>query len=275
MAAAPKMSGKMNGQATGSKDVGGCMWINWNSNFICKVLPDPTRIFSILVIAIMVLKYLHANEWKLELALSGFFLNPYVVFFCTIATVTLYLAKPTTTTKEMSVYDKWALEWYWWNAWLYHAVMDGASGTFGLVPVVVQQYHVLDKRFATHHVVPWLVGLVELLVMFPLCLFTLYAIRKHSPLRYPLELITSTFQFMGMVMFVGAEVYEGQLNVPALDPVGIEGNRWANVKFDLYHFTYYWFGFWFCNLVWGVVPYYRAMRAVEECRAVFGKYKNE
>jgi hypothetical protein len=40
--------------------------------------------------------------------------------------------------------------------------------------------------------------------------------------------------------------------VPALDPVGVPGNKWANVKFDFYHFTYYWFGFWFCNLIWYV-----------------------
>jgi hypothetical protein len=54
-----------------------------------------------------------------------------------------------------------------------------------------------------------------------------------------------------MILFIAAEVMEGQLNVPALDPVGVPGNRWANVKFfDLYHFTYYWFGFWFCNLIW-------------------------
>lgn len=75
---------------------------------------------------------------------------------------------------------------------------------------------------------------------------------QNHPLRYPMELITSTFQFMGMIVFVFAELNEGQLNVPAIDPVGIPGNRWANVKvFDLYHFTYYWFGFWFCNFVWG------------------------
>ena len=274
----------MNGYATtngsssssSNQDVGGCTWIKWESDFINKILPDPTRIFSLLVIVIMMLRYLEANEWDLSFIMLGFFLNPYVITFCTVATITLYLAKPSPKQEELPVYDKWALEWYWWNAWLYHAVMDGASGTFGLVPVVVQQYQMLDRRFTTHHVVPWLVGLVELLVMFPLCLMTLSAIRSRSPLRYPLELITATFQLMGMVMFVGAEVYEGQLNVPALDPVGVVGNRWANVKFlDFYHFTYYWFGFWFCNLIWGVVPYYRAMRAVEECRAAFGKYKKD
>jgi hypothetical protein len=172
--------------------------------------------------------------------------------------------------QPLPVYDRWAAEWYWWNAWLYHAVMDGGSGTFQLVPVVVQQYSNLDLRFVLHHVVPWIVGAIELFVMQPLCIATLLAILYKSPLRFPLELVTSTFQIMGMLVFVGAEVYEGQLNVPALDPVGIPGNRWANVKlFDSYQFTYYWFGFWFCNLIWGFVPYYRIMRAVAECKRCF------
>jgi hypothetical protein len=162
-----------------------------------------------------------------------------------------------------------AAEWYWWNAWLYHTVMDGLSGSFHRVPVVVQQYLVLDKRFGTHHVVPWIIGAAEIAIMAPLCFCTIRAILDgdRSGARWPLELVTSAFQLFGMIVFVGAEVYEGQLNVPALDPVGtVAGGRWANVKlFDLYHLTYYWFGFWFCNLVWGWVPLYRMGRALQEC----------
>jgi EXPERA (EXPanded EBP superfamily) len=90
----------------------------------------------------------------------------------------------------------------------------------------------------------------------------------QSPYRYPLEIVTSAFQLFGMLVFVGAEVYEGQRNVPALDPVGrADQGAWANVQFfNLYHVTYYWFGFWFCNLVWGVVPLHRIAVAVRECR---------
>ena len=98
-----------------------------------------------------------------------------------------------------------------------------------------------------------------------MCLPPRLAILSRSPLRFSLELFTSTLQFTGMIVFVGAELYERQIHVPALDPVGDGTHMWANVKFfDAYHFVYYWFGFWFCNLVWGVVPYYRLQRAVSE-----------
>jgi len=252
------------------KSVGGFNHMDWNSTFIQNYMIDPTRIFSILCIVIIISRYVVSENNNPLAAFTGFLLHPVVLGSCGIASFVWYLAKQHAPSKALPIYDCWVVEWYWWNAWLFHAVMDGASGTFHLVPAVVQQYFVLDKRFETHHTVPWLVGFIELVGMAPLCLMTLYAVRVQSPLRFPLEIVTSTFHAFGMLMFVFAEVYEGQLNVPALDPVGVPGNRWANVKYlDLYHLVYYWFGFWFCNLVWGFVPYYRIKRAVEECRASF------
>lgn len=241
--------------------IGGFHWIDWSK---ASMLPDPTRCFSSLVIGIMIIRFLMANDWNLSLALTGFFLNPYVVVFLGMAVAVVYIAWPVTALPK---YDRWAAEWYFWNAWLYHMVMDGASGTFRLVPVVVQQYDILDKRFPGRHVVPWIIGATELFVMGPMCLLTLWAILKRHHLRFPLELITSTLQITGMIVFVGSEVYEGQRSIPALDPVGTDDG--LVFKFNLYHLTYYWFGFWFCNLVWGVFPYYRIMRAVEECRLAF------
>jgi hypothetical protein len=243
--------------------IGGCHYVPWSK---AHKIPDPTRIFSLLVITIMVIRFLMANDWNFSLVMTGFFLNPYVVAFFTTAVAVAYFSRPST---PLPIYDQWTAEWYFWNAWLYHMVMDGASGSFRLVPVVVQQYDILDQRFPHHHVVPWLVGAIELFIMAPLCLITLWAVQKRHPLRFPLELITSTFQIVGMIIFVGAEVYEGQFNIPALDPVGTKDG--LEFKFNLYHLTYYWFGFWFCNLVWGVIPYFRTMRAVEECRLAFNQ----
>jgi hypothetical protein len=259
-----------------TKFMGVCHWIDWKSAAV-SALPDPTRVFSFLVMAIMLGRYAESHDWDASLLLTGFFLNPYVVVFLSIAVAVLRVSNSNSNAKlpPLPVYDRWAVEWYWWNAWFYHAVMDGASGSFQLVPVVVQQYQVLDKRFTTHHSVPWTVGAIELFIMQPLCLACVYCILQRHPYRFPLELITSTFQVMGMILFIVAEVFEGQLNVPALDPVGIPGNRWANVKLDLYHFTYYWFGFWFCNLIWGVVPYYRIVRAVQECAHALGAQKSK
>jgi hypothetical protein len=242
--------------------VGGVHFINWDE---AERLPDPTRVFSLLVLAIMSVRFALAEG--LQALLFGFYLNPYVLVFFSLAVAVAVVAKKNSHGAVLPVYDRWTAEWYWWNAWLFHMVMDGASGTFRLVPVVVHQYDIMDLRFPNHHVVPWMIGWMELFLHGPLCLMTLYAVITKSPFRYSLELITSTLQFVGMVIFIGAEVYEGQMNVPALDPVGSETG--IKLKLNLYHLTYYWFAFWFCNLVWGFVPYWRIMRAVEECRVKF------
>ena len=247
---------------------GGSHWITWDAQWV-RNMPDPTRIFTSTVLGTIVFKYLIENEWNLQFVIFGFFLNPYVLFsFAVSIGVAFHAGFTWKSFYALPVYDRWAVEWYFWNAALYHMIMDGFTGTFGVVPLVLYQYQQLDFRFISHHSVPWLVGLVELFVHAPFCLLSMWAILKNHPLRYPMELITGVLHIFGMVMFIGAEIYEGQLNVPSKDPVGISGNMWANVKFnDFYQFTYYWFGFWFCNLVWLFVPYVRMVRAVDEiCR---------
>jgi EXPERA (EXPanded EBP superfamily) len=237
------------------------------------ILLNPIRAFSLLVIAIMSARYLMAFDYDVAKLLQGFYVHPSVLTSLALYSLPYVLHKQHQHA-SLSSKDKVVVEWYWWNAWLYHTVMDGMSGSFHIVPVVVQQYFILDKRFEAHHVVPWLIGVMELFVMAPLCFVTMRCILSHSPYRYPMEIITSTFQLVGMIVFVGAEVYEGQLNVPALDPVGIPGNAWANLQFfNLYHVTYYWFGFWFCNLVWGFVPIYRMAVASHECHQALALHK--
>lgn len=265
----------MNGQR---KALGGCHWLPWESKFIQTTMPDPTRVFAFLVCTIMFFRYLEQVQWDFSKMIFGFLLNPFVVSFSVIASCTFYwgLKKASHgqsllhTWQSMPVFDRWIVEWYWWNAWLFHGVMDGAAGTLQAVPLVLAQYRVLDRRFENFHSVPWAVGLVEILIMQPVCLCAMYAILTKSPYRFPLEILASTLHAFGAVMFVFAEVYEGQFNVPALDPVGVPGNRFGNVKpFSVYQFIYYWFGFWFCNCIWLWVPFLRIQRALAECARAF------
>lgn len=241
---------------------------------VYETLPDPTRVFSALVLGILWLRFLITTKDASQL-FWGFFASPYVVGFFSLACFTVYLGY--NPKSKLSAHDRWAAEWYFWNAWLYHMTMDGASGTFRLIPVVVQQYDILDRRFVQGHPIVWAVGFFELFIMAPLSLASCYAILQNRPQRYPLEIITSSFHFMGMVLFVLTEVLlDEQVNVPARDPVGVPGNAWANVKFlDFDHLVYYWFGFWFCNLIWGVVPLLRIRCAWNETVAALESQKKQ
>jgi hypothetical protein len=261
------------GQAKGAAandDLGLLGGIDWDSSAMHK-LPDPTRLFSFFVIGFPIVRFLLSHDFDVSLIMSGFVLDPFVIGCFLLASVTSYVAasgKP--TQPDLPIYDRWASEWYWWNACLYHGILDGATGTFQQVPVMLQQYQELDRRFSTHHAVPWTVGLVEFCIMQPLCLLLVWSIHRRRPtIRYPLELVLGCCHIFGMIMFVVAEYYEGQLNVPANDPVGAGDDRWANIKFNFYHCSYYWFGFWFCNLVWLWIPLLRMYRAWKEIARSF------
>ena len=261
-------------------DLGWCNYINWDSHFIQHVLPDPTRLFVIVCCTIMYVRYIQAHDYNYILGIQNFILNPFVMFYVASAQITFYLgtkhgAAHGTSSLPRPTYEKWIIEWYYWNGCLFHAIMDGSSGSLRLVPVVVHQYDILDYRFPTHHTVPYIIGMIELLVMYPLCLVTMYFIlvdTKH-PYRFPLEILLSTLHITGMVVFVFTEVYDGQCHIPALDPVGrnchTEDHTTQYKFFNLYHITYYWFGFWFCNMIWGIVPIYRIVRSVQECHRAF------
>jgi EXPERA (EXPanded EBP superfamily) len=265
---------------TTDQALGGCHWIPWNAPWVAA-LPDPTRAFSLLCLTIITGVFLYMNNGDIVAVILGLYLNPYVLVFFATAGATWYHAvkvrdsqvatATVATATVVPVYDAWTAEWYWWNSWLFHAVMDGSAGALRLVPVVVQQYDIMDSRFPTRHAVPWMIGLIELTCMYPLCLATYYATVTKSPHRFALELVTSSMQFMGMVIFIVTEVYEGQVNIPALDPVGNKNDGTLQLRYNLYHLVYYWFGFWFCNLIWGVVPFYRIQRAMQECHRAFAQ----
>ena len=244
-------------------DPSGCTWIPWSSKAMQKV-PDPTRVFSLLVIGIMIFRYVQAQDWDASVVFSGFVGHPLVVVFFATAMVTVYFGYDAKIYSALPLYDRWAAEWYWWNAWLYHATMDGSSGSLQLVPLVVHQYQVLDYRFVNHDVMPWTIGVIELTMHYPLALLTLYFILQKHPLQFPFEIITSCFHLFGAIAFIVGELFQGQVHIPAQDPVGENG-----YKLNLYHFTYYWFGFWFCNTIWIIVPYYRMKRACIEIHRAF------
>lgn len=65
------------------------------------------------------------------------------------------------------------------------------------------------------------------------------------------------------------EIYEGNKNVPANDPIGNEEGRFANLKFTENHVTYWWFGFLFSEAIWGIIPFILARRAFNNIVSAF------
>eukprot|EP00054_Salpingoeca_dolichothecata_P019712 m.122891 g.122891 ORF g.122891 m.122891 type:complete len:245 (+) comp23363_c0_seq1:81-815(+) len=208
---------------------------------------DPMVLFTCLCVAVPVLKADSTDE------IIQFFREPAVIFTfgVLLATILISIRKA----KPVQPWEIRSANWYLMNGTVIHILMDGLVGVFGKVPLIYRQYLVLDRRFQTHDAVPVIAGATELFVMGPLCLLAYYAIYNQQPWRYPLELVIAIFQLFGTIFFAGAEIYNGCVNVPADYPVGAGGaGCFGEPKLEEYYFTFYYFGFWFCNTIWIIVP---------------------
>eukprot|EP01126_Amoeba_proteus_P053362 TRINITY_DN64_c0_g1_i1.p1 TRINITY_DN64_c0_g1~~TRINITY_DN64_c0_g1_i1.p1 ORF type:complete len:277 (+),score=47.68 TRINITY_DN64_c0_g1_i1:110-832(+) len=226
--------------------------------YLQDIISDPTILYAFLCIGIMATKKLLAGDFMIVLT---FFVNPCVLFSLALGLATVYWSSLGNKSRTLSRSDLYSSNWYLVNGVVFHLMFDGFSGSLQSIPLIVDQYKVLDNRFNTHHAVPWVIGIIEMLVMAPLCFLTYRAIRRNLPSRYPLELMVAILHAFGMVLFCAVEIYEGNLNVPAVDPIGNSNGRFANLKFTENHLTYWWFGFLFSEAIWGIVPFFLGRRA--------------
>ena len=90
-----------------------------------------------------------------------------------------------------------------------------------------------------------IISALELVVYTPLCLFWYRSIMCRSPMRHALNLLVSSIQLFGTIMFAGSEVYNGFPNVP-VD---------SSFSFTPHHLLYFWLVFVVANLLWIIVPF--------------------
>jgi len=95
------------------------------------------------------------------------------------------------------------------------------------------------------------ISALELVVMGPLCLFLYYAIQTNKSFRHPLQILVSTIQATGCIIFTGAEILGGLKHIPSdLD-----------FTFTLDKIVYFWIFFVFANILWTCLPAYLIMRS--------------
>eukprot|EP01006_Ploeotia_vitrea_P020767 TRINITY_DN53069_c0_g2_i1.p1 TRINITY_DN53069_c0_g2~~TRINITY_DN53069_c0_g2_i1.p1 ORF type:complete len:237 (+),score=18.10 TRINITY_DN53069_c0_g2_i1:23-733(+) len=162
-----------------------------------------------------------------------------VLLFCTF------------TANKMPLTNAESAKAWWWllNGVYIHGMMDGLAGACGKIPIMVSQYHKVDKRYSygctTEGGAPVCVlSLTELFLMAPLSVAIYAGYKWRSVWRRPLEIVVCVMQMTGTIFFVGAEVTTGLQNLPT--------DR--NFDFTLDHIVYFWFAFIFCNLIWFLVP---------------------
>ena len=119
-------------------------------------------------------------------------------------------------------------------------------GRFGLVPPLALEYDKLDGRYRRAEPLVMLVCYLEILIMFPLCLYTYRALVGRKPQRHVLQIVTSLIQLVGTYFFTLDEIIGGFKDVPV--------DR--NLEFTNEHIFYFWIFFVAANLLWTFLPIY-------------------
>ncbi|KXJ18996.1 probable 3-beta-hydroxysteroid-Delta(8),Delta(7)-isomerase [Exaiptasia diaphana] len=137
--------------------------------------------------------------------------------------------------------------WAMFNACIIHCWMDGIIGIFARGPKwLVEQYGILDMRYwLTRDPMVMMISAVELVIMGPLCLIWYHSLVQRRWYSDVVAIITSTFQLMGTILYVGGEVLDNFVHLPSDWPPSFSKTK------DLF---YFWFVFVFCNSVWIFLP---------------------
>jgi len=151
----------------------------------------------------------------------------------------------------LSQFDWWVSQWFLFNGTIIHILLDGLVGMVGRVPFLHSKYCELDKRYCIREESVMVISALELVVMGPLCLFLYYAIQTNKSFRHPLQILVSTIQATGCIIFTGAEILGGLKHIPSdLD-----------FTFTLDKIVYFWIFFVFANILWTCLPAYLIMRS--------------
>jgi hypothetical protein len=199
---------------------------------------------------------------------------------------------------KLSAGELRAANWYLLCGAYIHFLMDGLVGCYGVWNLMRRAYETLDGRFPKPYTgdapgydkaykiaegtlvpppialrqaipnfsVPYVVGHMEMLVYFPLCLALYYAYKKGLPWRRPLEILIAAFQLFGAIVFMGAEEVTGMSNL--FLPGNTTGSGKVPTDWDVWMYVdtacFYWFAYFFCNLIWVFVPIYLIYKAGAE-----------
>ena len=193
-----------------------------------------------------------------------------------------------------------AAMWYLINGIVFHFLMDFAVGTlkwdhrdFGFgnwrgTDTLQKNYFLMDKRYGcvesymkvSSEKCPGEAGYVAMLTWIELvdalfCFLVFRAYVQNLPSRAPLEIAVCSSHFIGTVMFVGAEWWDGMQNTPRYYPIGQKSGKYKFLDPKAEGFqdqvAYFYFAYLFCNPVWLIVPVVYGRRAyMEVTRAMEG-----
>jgi hypothetical protein len=250
------------------------------------LLTDPTFVFFIFCAIVPALQ--EGNP----LFFLKFCLSPLMVI-CYFLTYAVWKWAHNGDQVKLTKAHRRAAMWYLINGIVFHFLMDFAVGTlkwdhgdFGVgnwrgTDTLQKNYFLMDKRYgcvesymeASSEKCPEEAGYVAILTWIEVvdalfCFLVFRAYVQNLPSRAPLEIALCSSHFIGTVMFIGAEWWDGMHNTPRYYPIGQESGKYkflgSKQKGFQDQMAYFYFAFLLCNPVWLIVPVIYGRRAYNE-----------
>jgi hypothetical protein len=204
-------------------------------------------------------------------AMTAYWTHPLFIGGAVALVATVALAAWGNRAAPLSAGQRRLARWYLLNGVVIHVMLDGLVGIYQVNAPFAKQYAIIDKRFADTttdagaavHVL----SLVELLVMGPMCLLLYVLYQRRHAARDVTEVALCTMQFLGTVVYVGAELARKTYDSFQVD--------WE-LSFTPHYLVYFWSVMFFTALYF-VLPLYfgvaAALRIVKVQTAAAAKGK--
>jgi len=169
----------------------------------------------------------------------------FVYLFIVLIVTHLCGNRVTLTSKEQRVAN-----WFLMNGVFYNTFLDVFAGQFQMSGLLTTEYNIIEPRYkmGLYHdagQVVFMTSMIELLIQAPLCIVTYWGYYHNASWRYVTGVIVSVLHFSGVWWMYIPEALRNFPHIPA-DRI---------FRFSFTDIVYYWFAFWFCGLLWTIIPF--------------------
>jgi hypothetical protein len=223
-----------------------------------SALRDPTVLFTVSVVLLPVI-YTGSMQGAL-IYLTTPMLIMSLVFLVLVVKLTEH--PKGSCVDPLPAHEQRMAYWFLMNGVYFNLFLDVVSGQFQMMDEMSRQYLKVEPRYAlgpfdVHGQSVFWTSMCELFFQSPLCLMTYFAYRRNAPWRRPVEMIASLLHVAGVWFFYVPEAFAG---FPHLG--GWPKSTQEALSMD--RLVFFWFGFWFCGILWSVMPVMVLVRNVRE-----------
>eukprot|EP01126_Amoeba_proteus_P006940 TRINITY_DN12459_c0_g2_i6.p1 TRINITY_DN12459_c0_g2~~TRINITY_DN12459_c0_g2_i6.p1 ORF type:complete len:231 (+),score=22.66 TRINITY_DN12459_c0_g2_i6:164-856(+) len=223
---------------------------------------DPSIVFTT---GVLLVPLIYVDDVKGGI---GYLTQPSILLSFALLAIVLYLTHWTEgKNRVLSPRDQRVANWFLCNGVFFNLFLDVIAGQFQMMGEMSKQYLIVEPRYKhglyeEAGVSVFMTSMCELFFQAPICLLVYWSYHRNKPYRRVLEIVVCILHVCGVWFFYVPEALRGFPHVKAD----------YGFSFSFHMLLYYWFGFWFCGLLWVILPLTILCTAAKELSHIVEKY---